>query len=88
MALIIHSIPAMSSEAETVLCSSKLLISDHCNRLGDGVISTVEGLKSWERAGLIEMKEIQQVEDLQVVLEKRKELVRTGEVDIWSLRLQ
>jgi len=42
MALNIHSIPAMSSEVERVFSSSKLLISDCCNCLGDAVISAVE----------------------------------------------
>jgi hypothetical protein len=37
------------------------------------VISAVECLQSWERAVLIEMKDIQTVEDLLVVLEKCKE---------------
>jgi len=63
----------MSSKVERVFSSSKLLISDCRNCLGDAVISAVECLKSWERAGLIEMKVIQQVEVILVALEKQKE---------------
>jgi hypothetical protein len=51
MALSIHSIPAMSAEVERVFSSSKLLISDRRNRLGDDVICAVECMKSWEKAG-------------------------------------
>jgi len=73
MALTIHSFLAMSSEVERVSSSSKLLMSDHCNCLLDAVISAVECLQCWERAGFIKMTVIRQVKDSQVVLEKRKE---------------
>jgi hypothetical protein len=53
MALSIHSIPAMSAEVERVFSSSKILITDRRNRLGDNVIAAVECLKSWEKIGLI-----------------------------------
>jgi len=57
MALNMLSIPAMSSEVETVLSNSKLLKSDCRIHLGDVVILAVECLTSWERAGSVEMKE-------------------------------
>jgi len=34
------------------------------------------------------MKEIRQVKEVLVALERQKESVRTGEVDIWRLGLQ
>jgi hypothetical protein len=46
MALSMHSIPAMSAEVERVFSSSRILISDRRNRLGDTVIAAVECLKS------------------------------------------
>jgi hypothetical protein len=62
----------MSSEVERVFSSSKILISDRRNRLGDTVIQAVECLKSWEKAGLIKMEEVHQVQELLVALEKKQ----------------
>ena len=36
---------------KTILFSTKLLISDRRNRLGDDVIEAIECLKSWSLAG-------------------------------------
>jgi len=51
---------------------SEVLIADHRNRLVDTVIRGVECLKSWEKAGLIKMEEVHQVQELLVVLEKKQ----------------
>jgi hypothetical protein len=72
MALCMHSIPAMSSEVERVFSSSKILISDRKNKLGDSVIQAVECLKSWEKAGLVKAEEICQVQELLIALEKKQ----------------
>jgi len=72
IALTFHSIPAMSSEVESEFRSSKLLISNCHNQQGNAVISAVECLKSWEWAGIFDLKDNPQLEDLLVVLEKRK----------------
>ncbi|RPA76538.1 hypothetical protein BJ508DRAFT_195605, partial [Ascobolus immersus RN42] len=47
MALNTLMTPAMSSEVERVFSSTRRLITDDRNRLGDDVIKTVECLKSW-----------------------------------------
>jgi hypothetical protein len=69
VALSIHSIPAMSAEVERVFSSSKILITDRRNRLGDNVIAAVECLKSWEKISLIQTDEIREVTELLQVLE-------------------
>ena len=51
----------MSSEVERMFSSSKILISDRRNKLGDSVIQAVECLKSW---GLVKAEEICQVQEL------------------------
>jgi len=73
MALSIHSIPAMSAEAERVFSSSKLLISDRRNHLGDDVICAVECMKSWEKAGIVESNEVRKLEEMFRALERQPE---------------
>jgi len=72
MALSMHSIPAMFAEVERVFSSSRILISDRRNRLGDSVIAAVECLKSWERAGLAQVDEVREVDELLKALEKQQ----------------
>jgi hypothetical protein len=64
MALSIHYTPALSAEVERVLSSSKLLISDRRNHLGDDVIFAVECLKSLEKAGIVESNEVKKLEEM------------------------
>jgi len=71
IALSIHSIPAMSAEVEGVFSSSKILITDRRNRLGDNVIGAVDCLKLWEKTGLIQTDEISEVTCLLQVLENK-----------------
>jgi hypothetical protein len=73
MALSIHSTPALSAEVERVLSSSKLLISDRRNHLGDDVICAVECLKSWEKAGIVESNEVKKLEEMLRALERQPE---------------
>jgi len=70
MALTVHSIPAMSTEVVRLFSSAKILISDRRNCLGDDLIVAVACLKSSERAGLVEIEEVRQVEALLHELEK------------------
>jgi len=70
MALSIHSIPAMSAEVERVFSSSKILLSDRRNRLGDDVIAAVECLKSWSKEGLVEALEIENLQLMLTALER------------------
>ncbi|KAF8533222.1 hypothetical protein BDD12DRAFT_762251, partial [Trichophaea hybrida] len=55
-----------------VFSSSKILISDRRNILGDSVIQAVECLKSWEKAGLVKAEEICQVQELTTVALEKK----------------
>jgi hypothetical protein len=75
MALSIHSIPAMSAEVERVFRSSKLLISDHRNRLGDDLICMVECMKSWENSGIMESSEVRKLEEMLRALERQPDVV-------------
>jgi len=70
MTLTVHSIPAMSTEVERLFSRAKIFISDRKNRLGDVLVAAVECLKSWERAGFVEIEEVFQVEALLHKLEK------------------
>jgi hypothetical protein len=72
MALCIHSILAISAEVGWVFSSSKILISNHRNKLGNKVISTVTCLKSWENVGLVRIEKVQEVEESLHTLEERK----------------
>jgi hypothetical protein len=54
MALDLLSIPAMSAECERVFSSSKILISDHRNRLREDVIEANECLRYWHQKGYFE----------------------------------
>jgi hypothetical protein len=71
MALSLHSIPGISAENERVFSSSKLLISDHRNRLGDDVNSAVECMKSWEKAGIVQSNEVRKLEETLRALERQ-----------------
>jgi len=53
MGVELRSIPAMPDESERLFSSTKLLISDLRNRLGDDIIEASECLKSWVKQGLI-----------------------------------
>jgi len=53
MSVELMSIPAMSDEPEGLFSSTKLLISDLRNRLGDDIIEAAECLKSRAKQGLI-----------------------------------
>jgi hypothetical protein len=54
MALDLLSIPAMAAECERVFSSSKILISDHWNRLRDDIIEANECLRYWHQKGYFE----------------------------------
>ncbi|KAF8535206.1 hypothetical protein BDD12DRAFT_893573 [Trichophaea hybrida] len=71
----------MFSEVERVLSSSKILISDRRNKLGDSDIQAVECLTSWPKAGLVKAEEICQVQELLVALEKKQAAGRWKEVE-------
>jgi hypothetical protein len=75
MALSIHFIPAISAEVERLFSSSKLLISDCRNSLGDDVICAVECMKSWEKAGVVESNEVRKLEEMLRALERRPEML-------------
>jgi len=75
IALSIQSIPAMSDEVERVFTSSKLLISDCWNRLGDDVICAVECMTSWEKAGIVESIEVSKLEEMLQALEIQPEML-------------
>jgi len=64
MVFVIRSMPAMSAEVERLFRSAKILTSDSRNRLGVDIIAAVECMKSWEKAGLVEVKKVRQVESL------------------------
>jgi len=69
MAITMQSILLMSCDVDRVFSSSKLSISDHHNHLGDAVTYAVECVMFWDRAGLIEMKDIPHMKDLRIALE-------------------
>jgi hypothetical protein len=75
MALSIHSMPAMSDEDERVFSISKLLISDHPNRLRDDIICAVECMKSWEKAGIMQSSEVRKLEEMLRALEQQPDVV-------------
>jgi len=75
MALSIHSIPAISADVEWVFNSSKLLIADCPNLLGDDVICAVECMKSWEKVGVGESNEVRKLEEMLRALERRPEML-------------
>ena len=53
--------------------SSKLLLSDRQNRLGDDIIEACECLKAWEREGFLISSEILAVETMLLDLEEVSE---------------
>ena len=55
------------------LSSSKLLLSDRRNRLGDDIIEACECLKTWEREGFLISSEILAVETMLLDLEEVSE---------------
>jgi len=73
MALTIHSVPAMSAEVERGFSSSKMLISDRQNCLGDDVICAVECMKSWEKAGIVKSNKVRKLEEMLRALERQPE---------------
>jgi len=75
MALSIHSIPAMLAEVERVFSSSKMLISDRRNLLGDDVICAVECMKSCEKASIVESNEVRKLEEMLQALERQPEML-------------
>ena len=52
MGAAVHSIPGMSTEVERVFSSTKILISERRNRLGDDIIEASECLKAWQKEQL------------------------------------
>ncbi|KAK5087252.1 hypothetical protein LTR70_007379 [Exophiala xenobiotica] len=52
MGAAVHSIPAMSTEVERVFSSTKILVSERWNRLGDDIIEASECLKAWQKKQL------------------------------------
>ena len=54
-------------------CSSKLLLSDRRNRLGDDIIEACECLKTWECEGFLISSEILAVETMLLDLEEVSE---------------
>ena len=53
--------------------SSKLLLSDRRNRLGDDIIEACECLKAWEREGFLISSEILAMETMLLDLEEVSE---------------
>ena len=51
--------------------SSRILLSDRRNRLGDDVIEACECLKAWERVGFILNQEVEDMEQMLQGLEER-----------------
>ncbi|KAH0604073.1 uncharacterized protein H6S33_007104 [Morchella sextelata] len=68
MGIEIHSIPAMSADPERLFSSSKLLISDRRNRLGDDIIEASECLKSWAAEGLVLSEEVSDISQMELML--------------------
>jgi len=53
------------------MISSKLLLSDRRNRLGDDVIEACECLKAWQKEGFLLSKEVEEMEEMLKGLEER-----------------
>jgi hypothetical protein len=51
--------------------STKLLLSDRRNRLGDNIIEACECMKAWEKEGFLKSGDTQQMEDMLNELEAR-----------------